>query len=309
MYTRILPAILSAFVFLFASKAHAACMQAEPMPSSEIMELVAQAEQAFRDADEDGVRTLGARVEDSIECTEHVFTNQEAARIYRFLGMLYFMRDQPERAKLVFAASKNIDVDHSFEQMGIGSGHPLQTQFEEASEVDKGSLVTVRMSEGEHHFLDGTPGASWYENLPGLLHRFCVPEGHTDPMLCETEFIEPGEDLPAWAQVAPAVTVPTQPLVPPARNSFFTKPGVQWTAAGLLVAGAGVSCASAVGAHNNFLDPSTPMNDLSGLETRANVSTASCATLGALAVVPTTFALKFTFGRSSSDEPTELTMK
>lgn len=286
------------FAFFFVLPAHAATCE-NTTTNDQILEIAARGERAFADQDRASLDRIFPEANHAVQCLGEKVSADAAAAFHRLFAIshLYARNEQGLLAEL--AAARRLNGDYSYERALDGTtGHPLSRYYDRAADFDGGDPITIRVETGHTHAVGGVIGASWSPNLPGILQELERVEGG-DMTVIRTSYLSATDDLPAWAQVAPAVTLPTEPLTP-VRNSFLAKPGVQWALAGVLYAGAGASCASAAGARSTFQDPSTSMSDLSGLETRANFSGASCATLGVVAVVPTVFAIRGTRNRASA---------
>lgn len=287
---------------LMPTKAWAICMSEDTVAMDAFLATITAAEDAFRNVEEVEFMRLSGEVHNTVECVDEGFSLKQAARVHRLMAMRCFASGDIPCTEAEFRAARERDADHSFEQMGLGMGHPLQAHFNQAESVERGAKLTPVVSGGGHHLVDGVEGAVWYQGLPAILQHYCVPAGADEAILCETTYLRAGQDLPAWA-VAPEL--PPPPVVQRS-DGFWTKPWFYYAASGTLAAAAGGTYLASNSARSTYQDPSTPTGDLAGLESRTNgLGTTSVVLAGAAGAVLVP-AITIQFGKKGNTSDSAL---
>jgi hypothetical protein len=270
----ILITFTSALLAALTTPALGACE--EPGERSAILLSVARAEQAFQQMDLDGFRAACDAALAGLGCLGDPLQPADAARIHALSALDAFTRNSDADAVNAFRSALRADPSFVLGPDLVPEGHVLRLQLQVASSVADGPPRTLPAWEGEYLLVDGTPSAEVPTDRPFVLQR-----SHDDRSVVASAYVPTKGDLPDWAvPLVPESSSVGLVIEPP--NHTPTRPWLLAGASGACAVASGVLWAMTASSHAEFMDSSTPYEDLPGLRQRTN--TLDSLTIGATAL-------------------------
>lgn len=267
-------------LILVASLARAACDA--PVPVTSLMAAVGRAQGAMSMADLSGVEVEIRRGAQALPCVAEPFTPLDAASYHGLMGLAAFIDGSDAAGEdAFFAAYMALPTYRLSESVAppdgpldalLAKGRQKADARRKADAAATAAVASLPPYDGTV-LIDGTRAFVRPVDRPCMLQLV-----RRDGTLERTAYLLPKDPLPKWD---PPPTFGAR-LVPEVRK----KPSVPFgIAAGGTVVAAGVLYGLGGAAHDRYLDPTTPYEDLDGLEAQTNAALASSIVLGVAGAV------------------------
>lgn len=169
-----------------AAAAEAGCdAPVEPAAWSREMD---QAEAAFADLDQEKFAERLALATHDLACLSAPVSPQQAARYHRLVGLEQFIQRDEERARLAFAAAREVDPMGALPARLLPPGHVARALSESAS--TPGELTPLWLPAGHRLWVDGTLA----EQRP--TDRDTIVQLEVDGAIRSSEHLRPEDGLP-----------------------------------------------------------------------------------------------------------------
>lgn len=239
---------------------------------AQFADLLQAAESSWAGADAPGFFSKMEETALLLPCLDAPLEPALAARYHRDMGLWLWATDQPDQARLAFAAARRLEPHTGLSAALVPAAHPARESFE-ASEPDQTGNPVPPPASGRLLF-DGSEG-------PRPAGSNTIVQLEDAGMVSLTSYLHPDSALPPYEpHVAPAPA----PVRAQARRWVFP------AAAGAAALAAGGTALAAYGTRRSF--EAAPPDDLTGLEALydrnhrlTNATIALGGTAGALGVV------------------------
>lgn len=275
-------------LFALPRSARAACE--EPAQVAMLREAEQLAEEAFARFDAELLLTQASFARAMLPCVQEVLTRQDAAAFHRLMALEAFFNRNYTRAEQELHASRMLEPGYEFPAQMVSSGHKLLELYESAQTLQGGEGEKIYPPPGGWILVGGVSNAARFSLTPVILQVFSA-----DGLLRETRYVQPGESTPNWSGNAFGLTAADIGIDLDAlsRPRLPTDPRPWFVAAVASAVAGGVLYGVAMQQKTQFQDPSTPDDDLQGLQSRANGLGAAGLAAGGTALVCTGFGLGF----------------
>lgn len=264
--------ILSTLILI--SVAHAECDK--PTTTDLIAGVIPRAQIAIGSLDSAGFEQAVAEASHALECLGQPISPIDAANYHGLMGLASaFAGGQDDRAVRSFNAATAIMPTFALPWVIAPRDGPIDLLVQKARSQPIGKMVPVPPSE-DSILIDGTPGIMRPVERPCILQ---IVSRNGD--LIQTFYLQPEDPLPHWN----APRTPLQRLIPTVRKQPSTPLGI---AAGTTAVAAGTAYILGGIWHEQYIDPSTPYEDLPALESQTNIALGTSIVLGATAATLTT---------------------
>lgn len=263
------------FLALVAAAA-AACPQATT--SADVAANVAAAEAAYVAMDLDAFRAAWLRADAALPCLGEVLPPPDAAAWHRLSALDAFIGKNPTRTSAAFRAALALQPAYNLPSTLAPEGNPLAKAYADARAQPPGPPSPLPTPAGTTAYVDGTRAVARVADRPAVVQLVSASGA-----VLWTSVVPANAEAPDWSAFQPA-SAPA-PLVVAAAPAPKRSPTVP-----LLVATAGTTVASGLlfglagATRQEFDDPATPLDEVSGLARRTNTLGWSAVGVGAAAL-------------------------
>ena len=190
-----------------------------------------------------------------------------AADFHRLMALSAFTRGDERQVLTEFHAARRLVPGYEVPEDVAPPGHPLMELYAASRDADEGPLEGAVPPIGGHVVVDGVRGALRPAGSSSLIQAFS-----SDGAWLETRFVDAGDPTPAWGPL------PFEAAQTRRRHILFS--GLTGAGAATAASLYGLAWASRA----QYDDPTTPDDELAGLEQRTNALTVGAGVTGALAL-------------------------
>lgn len=221
------------------------------------------AEAAFGRLDIVAFRAATDRANTDVKCLREVAPRPLAARLHRLEGLRWWADGDQARARASFASAHTIEPAYTFPEALVPPGHPVLAEYAASAELP-GSTAPVPPPSGAALWFDGRAQAA-RPDAHATLAQLVADQGEVRA----SALLWPGEPLFPYEVAAPVKKGPNLPLA---------------VGAGVSFAASAVCLGLAAANYDTFHDPSTPADELAGLQNTTNALYVSGLGAGVLAL-------------------------
>lgn len=260
-------------ILFLLQTAYAACDA--PTKAADVAASVTIAQLAFASLDADGFADAAGLARDALPCLVEPLTPFDAAAFHGLMALAAFSDGKDEETVEWFSAAEATVPNFTLPAVIAPPGGPVDALLVRARALPPGAMEPVPPYDGRV-LIDGSPGIVRPTERPCVL-QLVRPDG----TVARSYALPPRAPLPAW-ELPPT---PIRRFIPKLRE----KPSVPFAlaAGGTALAAGGLYALGGVW-HGQYLDPATPYEDLTGLETQTNAALGASIALGVAAAALTT---------------------
>lgn len=177
---------------LISAVASAACPA--PVGLQDVQASLDRAEIAFGNFDIDAFDAATDEAVTSVPCIGEPMSRQLAASLHRFIGLRKFVARDLDNARRSFAAARSIEPNYAFPSTFVPEGNPVLVEYA-AIDPTTGVAVAVPTPKGGYLLFDGSIGTERPTTFPTVVQ---VMNG--DGTVATTDYLEPGEAMPAYEE-------------------------------------------------------------------------------------------------------------